>query len=113
MTAFKQSGGDALARAVEQIYAKNGGSEYGFEPMNLYDGDKAVGLVRPGDGVIFCCRRGERETELTDAFTDPNFKGFERSMLDPLDFVILTMYSERYTYLPIAFAPSKVQKTLA
>ena len=113
MTAFKYSGGDALARAVEQIYANNGGSEYGFEPMNLYDNGQPVGLVRPGDGVIFCCRRGERETELTDAFTDPNFKGFERSMLEPLDFVILTMYSERYTYLPIAFAPSKVQKTLA
>ncbi len=113
MTVFKQSGGDALARAVEAIYAKDGGSEYGFEPMNLYDGDNAVGLVKAGDGVIFCCRRGERETELTDAFTDPNFKGFERKMLDPLDFVILTMYSERYTYLPIAFAPSKVQKTLA
>jgi 2,3-bisphosphoglycerate-independent phosphoglycerate mutase len=113
MTHFQFSGGDALARAVEKIYATNGGSEYGFEPMNLYDGDRPVGLVRPGDGVIFCCRRGERETELTDAFTDPNFKGFERTMLEPLDFVILTMYSERYTYLPIAFAPSKVQKTLA
>ena len=108
MTAFKQSGGDALAKAVERIYAANGGSEYGFEPMNLYDGEQAVGLVKAGDGVIFCCRRGERETELTDAFTDPNFKGFERKMRDPLDFVILTMYSERYTYLPIAFAPSKV-----
>ncbi len=34
-------------------------------------------------------------------------------MLQPLDFVILTMYSERYTYLPIAFAPSRVEKTLA
>jgi len=113
MTQFKCSGGDALARAVEKIYENNGGSEYGFEPMNLYENGEAVGLVRPGDGVIFCCRRGERETELTDAFTDPNFRGFERKMLDPLDFVILTMYSEKYTYLPIAFAPSKVQKTLA
>ncbi len=113
MTKFKCSGGDALARAVEKIYENDGGSEYGFEPMNLADENGAVGLVKPGDGVIFCCRRGERETELTDAFTDPNFKGFERKMLDPLDFVILTMYSERYTYLPIAFAPSKVQKTLA
>ena len=113
MTDYKLSGGDALARAVEKLY-ETGGSEYHFEPMNLTDrSGHAVGLVRPGDGVIFCCRRGERETELTDAFTDPAFKGFERSMLDPLDFVILTMYSERYTYLPIAFAPSKVQKTLA
>ncbi len=113
MTQYKFSGGDALARAAEKLY-ENGGSEYHFEPMNLVDANgEAVGLVRPGDGVIFCCRRGERETELTDAFTDPDFKGFAREKLDPLDFVILTMYSERYTYLPIAFAPSKVQKTLA
>ena len=45
MTEYKFSGGDALARAVEKIYAADGGSEYGFEPMNLYDGDSAVGLV--------------------------------------------------------------------
>ena len=113
MAQYKLAGGEALARAVEKKY-ETGGSEYHFEPMNLIGGDgKAEGLVQSGDGVIFCCRRGERETELTDAFTDPNFKGFERTMLDPLDFVILTMYSEKYTYLPIAFAPSKVQKTLA
>lgn len=113
MSEYELSGGNALARAVEKLY-ENGGSEYHFEPMNLTDREgKAVGTVKPGDGVIFCCRRGEREVELTDAFTDPHFKGFERKMLDPLDFVILTMYSERYTYLPIAFAPSKVQRTLA
>ena len=113
MTQYKLSGGEALARAVEKKY-ETGGSEYHFEPMNLKDETgKADGLVQAGDGVVFCCRRGERETELTDAFTDPAFRGFERKMLDPLDFVILTMYSERYTYLPIAFAPSKVQKTLA
>lgn len=113
MAEYTLRGGEALARAVEKKY-ETGGSEYHFEPMNLVDASgKPEGLVKAGDGVIFCCRRGERETELTDAFTDPAFKGFERKMLDPLDFVILTMYSERYTYLPIAFAPSKVQKTLA
>ena len=74
MTAYKCSGGDALARAVEKLY-ETGGSEYHFEPMNLTDANgEPVGTVRPGDGVIFCCRRGERETELTDAFTDPIFK---------------------------------------
>ncbi len=113
MTKYTLSGGEALARASEKRY-ENGASEYHFEPMNLTDATGApVGLVKEGDGVIFCCRRGERETELTDAFTDPAFSGFERKLLDPLDFVILTMYSERYTYLPIAFAPSRVQKTLA
>ena len=101
MAEYKLSGGEALARAAEKRY-ETVASEYHFEPMNLYDKEeKPVGLVKPGDGVIFCCRRGERETELTDAFTDPDFKGFSRNRIDPLDFVILTMYSEKYTYLPI------------
>ena len=113
MKEYKLSGGEALARAVEKRY-ETVASEYHFEPLNLYDRAGApVGTVKPGDGVVFCCRRGERETELTDAFTDPEFKGFPRERIDPLDFVILTMYSEKYTYLPIAFAPAKVQKTLA
>lgn len=112
MKKYTLAGGDALARAVEAAYEK-GGTDYSLEPMNLHDENGAVGLVKKGDSVIFCCRRGERETELTDAFTDPAFKGFERDKLEPLDFVILTMYSEKYTYIPIAFAPSKVKATLA
>ncbi|MBQ7729002.1 MAG: hypothetical protein IJT86_01490, partial [Spirochaetales bacterium] len=113
MTEYRLRGGEALARAVEKEYTK-GNSDYHLKPMNLLDKKgKAVGTVKENDGVIFCCRRGEREVELTDAFTDPAFKGFERKQLSPLDFVILTMYNEKYTYLPIAFAPAKVQKTLA
>lgn len=113
MAHYKLAGGDALARAVEKAY-QEGGTDYSLAPMNLYGADNApVGTVKPGDAVIFCCRRGEREVELTDAFTDPDFHGFPRERIDPLDFVILTMYSEKYTYLPIAFAPAKVQHTLA
>ena len=106
-------GADALARAVEREYAA-GGTDYSLAPLNLEDeAGNPLGTVKPNDAVIFCCRRGEREIELTDAFTDPAFTGFEREKIDPLDFVILTMYSEKYTYLPIAFAPAKVEQTLA
>ena len=110
---YRLRGAEALAKAVENEYTK-GLQDYHLKPMNLMDGDgKPVGTVKENDGVIFCCRRGEREVELTDAFTDPDFKGFERERIKGLDFVILTMYNEKYTYLPIAFAPDKVQKTLA
>lgn len=115
MKKYINAGGDALAKAVEAVYTASGAQDdYHLEPLNLTEPDGTpVGTVKAGDGVIFCCRRGEREIELTDAFTDPAFTGFEREKIDPLDFVILTMYHEKYTYLPIAFAPSKVQKTLA
>ncbi len=110
---YKLRGTQALAAAVEAAYAA-GGTDYSLEPLNLEDASgKPVGTVKPGDAAIFCCRRGEREIELTDAFTDPAFTGFKREKIEPLDFVILTMYSEKYTYLPIAFAPSKVAGTLA
>lgn len=106
-------GGEALARAVERAY-EAGQIDYSLEPLNLETiAGEPVGIIQTGDAVIFCCRRGEREIELTDAFTDPAFTGFERKKLDPLTFVILTMYSEKYTYLPVAFAPSRVTGTLA
>ena len=113
MSRYQLSGGEALARAVEHVYRTTDQDDYHLEPLNLRDGDdQPVGCVKAGDGVIFCCRRGEREVELTDAFTDPAFRGFAREKIDPLDFVILTMYHEKYTYLPIAFAPEKVKMTL-
>ena len=62
-------GGLALARAVEAAYAK-GQTDYYLEPMARVDETGApVGKIKDGDQVIFCCRRGEREIELTEAFT--------------------------------------------
>ena len=106
-------GGEALARAVEDAYAR-GQTDYSLEPMALVDEDgKPVGKVKDGDHVVFCCRRGEREIELTEAFTDPEFTHFDRPYMKDLDFVIMTMYHEKFKHLPIAFAPERVQKPLA
>lgn len=103
----------ALAKAVEAAYAA-GQTDYYLEPMARVDADGApVGKIRSGDSVIFCCRRGEREIELTEAFTQPDFNRFERDYMDDLHFVIMTMYHEKFKHLPIAFAPEKVQKPLA
>ena len=62
---------------------------------------------------MFCCRRGEREIELTELFTDPDFNKVQRNQLKDLDFVIMTMYHDKFKDLPIAFAPSHVVKPLA
>ena len=106
-------GGEALAKAVEAAYAQ-GQTDYSLEPMARADAEgRPVGKIKDGDSVIFCCRRGEREIELTEAFTDPDFDKFERTYMGGLDFVIMTMYHEKFKHLPIAFAPEKVQKPLA
>ena len=106
-------GGTALARAVEAAYGR-GETDYSLEPMVLTDENGVpAGRIRDGDSVIFCCRRGEREIELTEAFTEPDFDRFPRAYMPNLEFVIMTMYHEKFKHLPIAFAPEKVEKPLA
>jgi 2,3-bisphosphoglycerate-independent phosphoglycerate mutase len=106
-------GASALAEGVRALYAE-GQTDYALEPLVLVDeGDQPIGRIADGDAVIFCCRRGEREVELTEAFTDPQFPHFQRPDLHNLNFIILTLYHEKFVHLPVAFAPSKIQGTLA
>ncbi|MBQ7601263.1 MAG: phosphoglycerate mutase (2,3-diphosphoglycerate-independent), partial [Lachnospiraceae bacterium] len=106
-------GGAALAAAVEKAY-QAGQDDYHLEPMSLLDAEGApVGKIHDGDEAVFCCRRGEREIQLTEAFTEADFKGFSRDFMQDVRFVIMTMYHEKFKNLPIAFAPEKVKTPLA
>jgi 2,3-bisphosphoglycerate-independent phosphoglycerate mutase len=105
-------GGLALAEAVHTLYRK-GQSDYVLEPIVLTDDrGQPVGRIADGDGVVFCCRRGEREVQLTEAFVDQAWDRFPRRPLRDLTFVILTLYHEKFKHLPVAFAPTRITDTL-
>jgi 2,3-bisphosphoglycerate-independent phosphoglycerate mutase len=108
----RSRGGREMAAAVKEQYAA-GQTDYALEPLVLVD-EKGVplGRVADGDAVIFCCRRGDREVELTEAFTEVDFPHFERPSFNRLNFIILTLYHEKFKDLPVAFAPSKIPDTL-
>src|SRR5512141_226516 len=96
LTRHLNHGGIALADAVRESY-QEGQTDYSLEPLVLIDEqEKPVGQVKDGDAVIFCCRRGEREVELTEAFTEADFPYFTRRSFQHLDFVILTLYHEKF-----------------
>ena len=102
----------AMAQAVRQAYAE-GQSDYSLEPLVQVDAlGQPVGRIADGDGVIFCCRRGEREVQLTEAFTEDGFAHFARPAFEKLTFAILTLYHEKFKDLPVAFAPRKLHDTL-
>ena len=106
-------GGAELARAVRDAYSR-GESDYNMEPLVRVDETGSpVGRIQDGDTVIFGCRRGEREIELTEMFTEPEFNQAKRTRLKDLQFVILTLYHDKFKDLPIAFAPEQVHKPLA
>jgi len=105
-------GASVIAGAVKELYAA-GQTDYYLDPIVLTDAKgNPIGRIMDGDAVIFCCRRGEREIELTEAFTEPGFDRFPRPALHDLNFVILTLYHDKFKDLPVAFAPARVSDTL-
>jgi 2,3-bisphosphoglycerate-independent phosphoglycerate mutase len=105
-------GGAVLADAVRALY-RQGQSDYALEPLVLVDArGNPIGRIQDGDAVVFCCRRGEREIQLTEAFVDPGLDLFPRRDFQDLTFVILTLYHEKFKDLPVAFAPTKIEHTL-
>ena len=103
----KTHGGHELAELVRRSYEK-GEIDYSLSPITL-----GTGFIHDGDNVVFCCRRGEREIELTEMFTDPDFDKVERKALKDIDFSILTLYHEKFKDLPVVFGPSHVKMPLA
>ncbi|NTW44760.1 MAG: sulfatase-like hydrolase/transferase, partial [Anaerolineaceae bacterium] len=112
-TNLTSHGGIPFAAEVRKVY-QEGQTDYYIEPLLRTDPNgEALGRIGKNDSVIFCCRRGEREIELTEAFTEDGFSHFSREKIENLYFSILTMYHEKFRNLPVAFAPSKITKTLA
>lgn len=113
LTSQLRHGSLALGRAVREAY-RSGQTDYSIEPVVLSDSQgNPLGRIQDGDGVVFCCRRGEREVQLTEAFTEVGFDRFPRPALHHLHFATLTLYHEKFSKLPVAFAPSRVPDTLA
>jgi 2,3-bisphosphoglycerate-independent phosphoglycerate mutase len=71
----------------------------------------APGAVEPGDGVIFFNFRPDRSRELTQAFVDPHFTGFDRAPIAPLSFVTFTQYDGSLPVL-VAFEPQNLNNIL-
>jgi 2,3-bisphosphoglycerate-independent phosphoglycerate mutase len=71
----------------------------------------APGSVQPGDGIVFFNFRPDRARQLTQAFVDPQFKGFERQLIQPLAFATFTQYDPNFP-VDVAFEPQNLNNIL-
>ncbi len=67
--------------------------------------------IRDGDSVIFFNFREDRARQLTKAFVQDDFDGFERKTRPRVFFVTMTQYDKTLS-VPVAFAPQKINDTL-
>ena len=67
--------------------------------------------INKDDSFIFFNFRPDRAREITRAFVDPEFKGFDRELV-PLYYVCMTEYDATMPNVKVAFAPEELKMTM-
>lgn len=92
---------------LEMAYARGETDEFVKATAILQANGKPV-RMEEGDVLISMNYRSDRMRQLTLAFTDPEFEGFERSYLPKLGrYVTLTEYNKKWT-IPVAFPAERL-----
>ncbi len=100
---------DVLAsEAVADYYRQDKTDEF-MPAMVFCNADEQ--RVRDGDVVLFFNFRADRARELSNAFLDDDFDGFDREVHPKTNYVTLTEYDEKYA-CPAVFAPEKLENVL-
>lgn len=98
--------------AVKESYEQGKTDEFILPTIIEDEQGKPLASIQPGDAVIFYNFRPDRAREITRAFVDQDFDGFERPK-GPLGvyFVCMTQY-DKTIEAPVAFLPEKISNTL-
>ena len=100
---FSGSAADAVRKSYEA-----GVTDEFIKPL-VCEGYKGVNA---GDSMIFFNFRPDRARELTRAFVDDAFSGFEREKIDLAGYVCMTCYDKTMPNCTVAFPPQSLNNTL-
>ncbi|KXK27266.1 MAG: 2,3-bisphosphoglycerate-independent phosphoglycerate mutase [candidate division WS6 bacterium OLB20] len=92
--------------ALDNSYKQEKFDEY-VEPYVIARGGEPMATVKPGDAVIFYNYRPDRAVQITRAFEDANFPGWERLPVKDLFFVGLSNYEKGFPKNQ-AFPPERI-----
>ncbi|KKM10684.1 phosphoglyceromutase [Clostridiales bacterium PH28_bin88] len=102
----------AAAEAVRQSYQDEVTDEFVVPAVVTGTGGDPVGVVRSGDAIIFYNFRADRARQITRAFVEEDFTGFERpGGLLGVHFACMTQYDVTIP-APVAYPPQELTNTL-
>ena len=94
---------------IQESYDRDETDEF-VKPTVVVEDGKAVGLVQDKDSVIFFNFRPDRAREITRAFCDDDFKGFDRVRKD-ITFVCFSDYDPTIPNKEVAFHKIAITNT--
>ncbi len=106
---------DDPVAALEASYEDEVTDEFVLPRRIRVENEEAFGdrgtRVEDGDAVVFFNFRADRARQLTRAFTESDFEGFDRTPMEDLQFVMMTPYDKEFD-LPIAFDRLDLKETM-
>ncbi len=99
-------------QAIVESHEKSVYDEFVMPTVIVGADGKPVGLVESGDSVVFFNFRPDRAIQLSQVFTNADFRGFDRGDKAPtgLYFVCLTLFSESVDGY-VAYKPKELDNT--
>ena len=102
---------ESATQALQESY-DNGKTDEFVEPTVICKDGQPLSLVKANDSVIFFNFRPDRAREMTRAFCDDKFTGFERKTgFIPLTFVCFKDYDESIPNKKVAFKKEHIKNT--
>ncbi len=98
------------AAAIAEAYAKGETDEFVI-PTVLTQNGEPVGAIQDGDSIFFFNFRADRAREITWAFVNEDFQGFERGARPDVFFATMKQYDAQLD-VPYALPPQNLRNTL-
>ena len=103
-------GGTDPKQAVLDSYKNDVTDEFMLPTVMKKDG-KPVVTIQAKDSIVFYNFRPDRARQITRAFRDPEFAGFERDFIEDLTYVCFTDYDETIPNKTVAFKKEELKNT--
>lgn len=103
---------ESASEALANAYARDENDEF-VKPTVILNEGRPTATVCDGDSIIMFNFRPDRAREITRSFCDPDFDGFDRTVL-PADirYVCMTTYDDTIPNAQVAFPPEHFANTL-
>lgn len=98
--------------AIEKSYSEGINDEF-ILPTVIMENQKPVATVEDGDTIIFFNFRPDRARQITRAFVDHDFEGFEREKIVGTFYVTMTEYDKTIENVNIAYRSEPPINTLS
>ncbi|MBP2030651.1 2,3-bisphosphoglycerate-independent phosphoglycerate mutase [Methanohalophilus levihalophilus] len=102
---------NSSVEAVQNAYDRGENDEFVKPTVVVDDNGEPVATIKDGDSVIFFNFRPDRARQLTYAFVEDDFEGFERDFRPDVHYVCMTQYDEKLD-VPLAYPPENIKNTL-